>query len=113
MAWCNHNISKQIVNNFDGHTIVVENLKGIRKLRKGKRMNYWLHNWSFFQLQNFIQYKAIRKGIKVIKVNPFHTSQTCSKCGNPGSRSKGFFVCAPCGYSLNADLNASVKNRCF
>lgn len=106
MAWINHNISKSIVFNFNGNKIVMENLKGIRKTNRGKRMNYWISNWSFFQLQSFIQYKAERKGIEFIKVKPNYTSQICSKCGKMGSRSGGSFVCH-CGYSLNADLNAS------
>jgi transposase len=47
------------------------------------------------------------KGIIVEKVKPNYTSQICSRCGKLGSRSKSLFVCSHCGYSLNADLNAS------
>lgn len=109
MRYWNHVISKQIVNNCNiGDTIALENIKGIRS-RKGRRFNFWLHRWSFYQLQRFIAYKAIRRGIKVTKVSPYHTSQICSKCGQLGSRSKGFFKCLHCGYSLNADLNASYN----
>ncbi len=108
-AWVNHNISKQIVSNCNAGTIVLENLKGIRKQRKGKKFNFWLNGWSFYQLHSFIKYKAEREGIRVINVSPYLTSQTCSKCGKVGSRSKGFFVCCHCGYSLNADLNASFN----
>jgi len=108
-AWVNHNISRQIVDNCEAGTIVLENLKGIRKGRKGKRFNFWLNGWSFYQLQQFIEYKALIRGIKVIKVSPYLTSQLCSKCGQLGSRSKGFFVCNHCGYSLNSDLNASYN----
>jgi len=108
MRHWNHVISKQIVNNCKAGTIVLENIKGIRS-RKGKKFNFWLHRWSFFQLQQFIGYKALRNGIKTIKVNPYLTSQTCSRCGELGSRSKGFFECLHCGYSLNADLNASYN----
>jgi putative transposase len=106
MAWVNHNISKDIVSKFSGNKIVMENLKGIRKQRRGKRMNYWISNWSFFQLQSFIQYKAERKGIEVVRVKPNYTSQICSKCGTLGSRSSANFVCH-CGFSLSADLNAA------
>ena len=106
-AYWNHVISKQIVNNCKAGTIVLENLKGIRNVNKGKRLNFWINSWSFNQLQQFITYKALRNGIKTIKVSPYLTSQTCSKCGKLGSRSKGFFVCSHCGYSLNADLNVS------
>ena len=107
MAWVNHNISKKIVSSFTGNKIVMENLKGIRKIRRGKRMNYWISNWSFFQLQSFIQYKAERRGVEVVRVKPNYTSQICSNCGKLGSRSKGFFSCSHCGFSLSADLNAS------
>jgi IS605 OrfB family transposase len=106
MRWTNHNISKKIVNSFDGGKIVMENLKGIRRTNLGRRMNYWISNWSFFQLQSFIQYKAERKGIEFVKVRPNYTSQICSKCGQLGSRVGSSFVCH-CGFSLNADLNAS------
>lgn len=107
MTWVNHNISKQIVNCREG-TIVMENIKGIRT-NKGKRFNFWLHSWSFAQLQSFIEYKGIINGKKIIKVSPYHTSKSCSRCGELGSRSKSFFVCSHCGYSLNADLNASFN----
>src|SRR3990167_922010 len=49
MRHYNHVVSKNIISNAD--IIVMENLKGIRKVSKGKRFNRWLNNWSFFQLQ--------------------------------------------------------------
>jgi len=108
MAWINHNISKNIVSNFNGNKIVMENLKGIRKKNRGKIMNYWISNWSFYQLQGFIQYKAEMKGVEVVKVKPNFTSQLCHLCGQLGSRSKGCFSCCHCGLSnFNSDLNAS------
>src|SRR3989344_7448050 len=64
------------------------------------------NSWSFFQLQNFIKYKAGLNGINVIKINPHNTSKICSKIG---TRTKGFFHCNHCGYSLNANLNASYN----
>ena len=108
MRYWNHMISKEIVNNCKAGTIVLENIKGIRA-NKGRRFNFWLHRWSFYQLQQFIEYKAVLEGIEVVKVNPYLTSQKCSHCGELGSRSKGFFKCSHCGYSLNADLNASFN----
>ncbi|MBI4158961.1 IS200/IS605 family element transposase accessory protein TnpB [Candidatus Woesearchaeota archaeon] len=108
-AWINHNVSKQIVDSIAEGTIVMENLKGIRRSKRGKRFNYWINNWSFYQLQRFITYKANRKGIYVIKVNPFRTSQICSRCGNIGSRIRHLFTCLHCNYNLNSDLNASFN----
>ena len=110
-AWVNHNISKQIVHNVsEGDTIILENLKGIRKIRKNKQINYWLHSWNFYQLQKFIEYKAYQKGINIIKVSPYNTSKICSKCKSiKTKRQRSFIKCLNCGYSLNADLNASYN----
>jgi putative transposase len=108
MTDINHCMSKSIVSNFNGNKIVMEDLKGIRKQTRVKKMNYWISNWSFFQLQNFIQYKAERKNIEVVRVKPNYTSQICHRCGHLGSRLSGGFSCSHCGLSLyNADLNAS------
>ncbi len=108
MAWVNHNISKQIVSSFDGNKIVMENLKGIRGRWLGRRMNYWISNWSFFQLQGFIQYKAERRGVEVVRVGPAFTSKLCHKCGLLGTRFQGCFSCSHCGLSsYSADLNAA------
>ncbi len=108
MAWVNHNISKQIVSSFNGNKIVMEDLKGIRKQNRGRRMNYWISNWSFYQVQFFVQYKAERKGIDVVRVKPNYTSQICHRCGKIGSRSSGCFSCLHCGLtSYSADLNAA------
>ena len=52
-------------------------------------------------------------GIIVRKINPYHTSQICSKCGHgeEGQRiSQSKFKCKSCGYESNADFNAARKN---
>ena len=109
MRHYNHVVSKSIVSNAD--TILMENLKGIRKVTKGKRFNRWLNNWSFYQLQSFVKYKAEREG-KIVKfVKPYMTSQTCSSCGLVGSRYYDSFTCLHCGFSLQSDFNASCNLR--
>ena len=108
MRGINHIISKKIVASAD--TIVLENLKGIRKSRNkycGKRLNRWLNSWSFYQLQGFIKYKAEREGKRVIFVNPYMTSQICSNCCKIGSRYFDSFFCSHCGFSSQSDYNAS------
>jgi transposase len=73
-----------------------------------------LHSWSFAQFHSFLSYKAQERGIQVVKIDPRHTSQTCSKCGyqaRNNRRSQSLFLCRQCGYCLNADLNASYNIR--
>ena len=77
----------------------------------GKRLNRWLNSWSFYQLGQFITYKAEREGKRVIKVNPYMTSQTCSACERIGSRYFDSFVCKHCGFTSQADFNASYNLR--
>ena len=48
-AWVNHNISKAIISSCNaGDKIIMENLRGIRSMKKGRRFNFWLNSWSFF-----------------------------------------------------------------
>lgn len=120
---CDHVLSKQIVSSVaPGSTIVLENLSGIRessKIGRGKNnktvdLKRQFHSWTFAQLYGFISYKAAEHGIRVERVDPRHTSQTCSRCGYQhcsNRRSQSLFLCRQCGYQLNADLNAAMNIR--
>jgi putative transposase len=112
-----HVLSKCIVQHATpGSTIVLENLSNIRERvthKKGEGQRR-MHSWSFAQFWSFTAYKAETRGIQVVKVDPRHTSQTCSRCGHQARnnrRSQSLFLCRNCGYCLNADLNASYNIR--
>ncbi len=110
----NHCVSKQIVNS-NGNIFVMEDLTYIRKSRtkfqKNKRINRWINNWSFLQLQEMIKYKAEMIGKATLFVNPYLTSKTCSNCLNIGSRYSSSFVCSHCSFVCDADINASFNLR--
>ena len=113
-SWVNHRISKHIVETAKERrqAIALEDLEGIRDranqyLRPSQR---GLHNtWSFYQLRQFIEYKAQRVGVPVIPVNPAWTSQMCCSCLHIGSRSGERFVCSNCGAVLHADVNGALN----
>ena len=111
MRQCNHEISKAIVDSLEfGGTIVMENIKGIRRCKVSRKQRYWLNSWSFYQLRQFIEYKARLKGCKVIMVNPRNTSKRCSNCRSLNTiRQSSNFHCLDCSYHINADLNASFN----
>ena len=111
MRQCNHEISKTIVNSCNiGDTIVMEDIKGIRGCRVSRKQRYWLNSWRFYQLRQFIEYKAKLNGNKIMLVNPRNTSKGCSKCGSLNTiRKSSNFHCLSCNYHLNADLNASFN----
>jgi IS605 OrfB family transposase len=113
----NHCISKKIVEKAKGTScaISLENLTGInnrttvRKSQRNQRMS-----WSFYQLKTFIIYKAKEQGITVIEVDPKNTSRTCNKCkycDKKNRKNQSDFHCLECGYTENADYNASLNIR--
>lgn len=106
----NHQISKQIINSLNpGDTIVLEDLTGIRNKRLRKEQRTMINSWSYFQLEQFIIYKANAKGIGVKYIDARYTSQRCSSCGHicRSNRKQHSFCCKECGFRLNSDLNAS------
>ena len=105
----NHMISKNVVEFAKKHKCEYIHLE---KLTKEGFNNLILRNWSYYQLQQYIEYKADREGIKVRYVNPAYTSQTCSRCGNIDKENRleqDKFECTKCGFKLNADHNASIN----
>ena len=110
-AHLNHEIAKRIVSEAvksGCSTIIFERLKGIRnRLRiPCKHLNRMISLWSFFQLREFIRYKAAMRGIKISEMDPAYTSQTCHICRIRGKRNRETFVCTTCG-EFDADLNAA------
>ncbi len=111
----NHTISKQLVQNAQGtgRAIALENLSGIRDrvtVRRGQRAS--LHSWSFYQVRQYVEYKANLAGIPVIPVDPRNTSRTCPACGcceKANRPTQVLFSCIQCGYAAHADYVAAVN----
>ncbi|MDM0581916.1 transposase [Clostridium perfringens] len=108
----NHKVSRYIVDLAYKHgvkTIQMEDLSGFSE----HQSESLLKNWSYYDLQNKIKYKAEEKGINTIFINPQYTSKRCSKCGNIHEENRDCknnqakFECIICGHKENADINAS------
>ena len=105
----NHQLSHEIVKFAKNHKCEFINLE---KLTKAGFNNRILRNWSYYELQSMIKYKAEREGIKVRYVNPAYTSQKCSKCGHvdkANRQNQAQFKCIECDFELHADHNASIN----
>ncbi len=115
----NHCISKQVVARAKGtgRRIALEDLTGIRQrvtVRHTQRAR--LASWAFWQLRQFITYKATLAGVVVVLIDPRGTSTTCpiETCGHrerSNRRSQAEFCCRRCGYTAPADWNAAVNIR--
>ena len=85
-------------------------------LRNGARVKAGLNRailgsgWG--KTVQFTTYKGLRKNKLTIKIRPNGTSQECSRCGHthPDNREiQSLFVCQRCGFTANADYNASLN----
>lgn len=118
-SWVNHNVSKHIVGKAkrSGCSIAIEDLTGIRERTneqpRSKTERRRSNSWAFYQLRQFLDYKALGAGVEVIKVNPAYTSQTCHKClhihpaKGKSYRSGKTFNCGHCSWKGDADLNGA------
>ena len=107
-----HAISNEIISLAKKHysTIVLGELKGMRKRKWSKKLNRMLFTMPFYTLTRMIQYKAEQQGISVEKISEYNTSITCHRCGNVHKeqrKSQGLFTCHVCKIEYNADLNAA------
>jgi putative transposase len=109
----NHIITKNIANNPNHNVFVLEDLTGIREQRKGKTLNTWLAQWSYYQLQTLLHYKAEALGKQVVFIDPRYTSQRCNACGviEKKNRKKNKYACQSCGVMEHSDVNAALNIR--
>ena len=115
----NHIFSREVIKvalHYGAGTIHLEKLYNFGKDENGELKDankFVFRNWSYFELQSMIEYKAKMEGITVRYVNPAYTSQTCSVCGMIGERKEqAVFKCmnSSCleyGKEVNADFNAA------
>jgi putative transposase len=101
----NHCISKKLVQK------AAVSRKAIA-LTVRREHRYERHSWAFFQLRQYITYKAAWAGVAVRLVDPRNTSRTCSACGHcekANRKSQESFLCQRCGFATNADYNAALN----
>ena len=113
----NHCVSKHLVEKAKDTncSIALEDLTNINKrttVRKKQRAERL--SWAFYQLRQFISYKAKLKGVPVVLIDPRNTSRTCSSCGHcekANRKNQVEFFCKKCGHQDNADFNAAKNIR--
>lgn len=110
MSDINHQISKTLVDKYGTGTVfTIEDLTNVRfateKVVKTKR--YEQVSWAFYQLEQFLTYKAELQGSTVVKVDAHYTSQRCPKCGSIDKSARNHdtheYHCTHCGYTSNDD----------
>lgn len=102
----------------DMKEIVVEDLKSVKHGTKGKirkQFNNKLQRWVYRYFLDRLEQHCEVTGVQLHKVDPAYTSQMCSACGyiHRSNRNGELFRCRKCGYTADADFNASrnILNR--
>ncbi|GAC1458075.1 MAG: RNA-guided endonuclease TnpB family protein [Chamaesiphon sp.] len=115
----NHTISSKLIHHAKktNQVIALEDLTGIRERTnqqaRSKTERRRSNSWAFYQLRQFLTYKAIKFGVKLIFVNPAYTSQTCHKClhihpiKGESYRNGKKFKCGHCCWTGDADENGA------
>ena len=113
MADVNHQLSKALVDMYGNNTLyVLEDLTGVsfddeNLSSRTKYQRNQTRSWAFYQLEQFLTYKARRKGSMVLKVPADYTSQRCPKCGRIHKDNRNHdiheYICDSCGYRSNDD----------
>jgi len=103
-----HKTSFSLIKRFK--IISVENLS-INHMTKNHYLAKSINDVSWGYFISMLSYKVERTGGQLIKVNPRHTSQNCSKCGaiRKISLATRKFKCLKCGFVCHRDLNASLN----
>lgn len=110
MSDVNHRLSKTLVQKYGADTLfVLENLNGVSFERADlpKSLRNQNKSWAFYQLEQFLTYKAHLNNSEVVEVSAKYTSQRCPKCGaikkDNRNHGKHEYHCANCGYRSNDD----------
>jgi len=89
--------------------VVLEDLEGMSKPKRGKSLNRRLSMWPRRKLHQFIEYKAAWRGVPVLKVDPYNSSRRCPICGTiQYSRMGTRFECE-CGWRADKHVNAGIN----
>ena len=106
----NHCLSKTLVQKYGANTVfVLENLNGVSFERTDlpKALRNQNKSWAFYQLEQFLTYKAHLHNSEVVEVSAKYTSQRCPKCGvikkDNRNHEKHEYHCDNCGYRSNDD----------
>ena len=76
-------------------------------------LNRSIADASWYALTQKLEYVAAKSGKKLYRVDPRHTSQTCSKCRHVDKESRNGekFICTNCGHIEDANLQAARNVR--
>ncbi len=91
----------------------IEDLQ-IQFMVKNHHQSRAIHRVSFYIFKTMLQYKVEKFGGQLVMVNPYNTTQKCSRCGKVKTgddklKLKDRVYKCDCGLKRDRDLNAAVN----
>lgn len=89
-----------------------------RRVSQKRGLNRSMRDASLARKAGLLSQQAAKRGVPILYVDARGSSQSCSRCGHrhrSNRESQAVFRCRNCGFSANADYNASlvIRNRAF
>ena len=92
--------------------IGVEDLN-VSGMVKNKHLSKSIQDCNFYEFKRQLEYKAERKGIKIIIADRFYpSSKRCSTCGHIHGKltlKDRVYMCNKCGLRIDRDFNAAIN----
>lgn len=114
--YINHQLKKIDFSNIK--TLVVEDLRNVKKNKKGKftrHINRLLSNWAYRQVLDKLGMLCKENRVQLARIDPRYTSQVCNNCKvrEKANRKNERYECRHCGWKVDADYNAALNIRDF
>ena len=100
-----YNTAHKLVKKYDLIAVEDLNIKGLARTRLSKS----ILDAAWGRFITILEAVAVKRGVRVVAVNPHSTSQNCSNCGVkvPKTLSVRLHECHKCGVTLDRDENAA------
>ena len=104
-------VSMCVEEGFEG--VAVELLR-IKNMMKNPNLADRIQQQRWAMLLRMLEIKAVRAGVKYVRVDPRHTSLECSRCKNRKPKAEmplevRVYECHRCGLVLDRDVNAAIN----
>jgi len=102
-----YNTAHKLVKKFDLIAVEDLNIKGLARTRLSKS----ILDAAWGKFIKILEAVAVKRGVRVVKVNPYGTTIDCSSCGAkvPKTLSIRLHECHKCGCSIDRDVNAALN----
>lgn len=100
-------IGADVTKKLTKHNITILNVENLTWVSASKGTSRWSHS----KQQDSITHSLARHGVKVKKINPRNTSQTCHKCGGTVTHNSNtrLAICVECKAKFDRDFNAAMN----